>query len=697
MERKLLSLLLTLTLLLACGTMAFAAAPAYSDNELPIIPIGGKQYTQIEGTSVGWNWNEDGTLTIAGEGAMPALAAEERPWNDKLDRIKKLVIENGVTAVCDGAFAGCTALESATLPASLTSIGEEAFSGCGKLASFTLPDALARIGAEAFTGTKYAEDNTKNGVLYKDHWLLKVSTTVAEVKLDAGTTGIADEALIGCSKLDSLSLPSSICFIGKDILKNSTYALTDANWTGDLLYLGKWLIAAKPDIEKAEILSDTVGIADSVFEGNTALLSLSFTDKKAASGSALRFYGARSFYGCTGLTGLPIPDGTERIGDEAFRRCLSLTEVVVPYSVSYIGDNAFADCDSLDKLTLYNEVCVIAVPRETLGVPGQTVLYGKKDSTAQKFAALTPTYTFRELAASDYCQTHDWGDWAVKTAPTAAAEGQLEIFCLHCGSADHATLPKLNSTDYTVTETVKATCTAEGTGKYTWKQTNYGTFSFDAATPKIAHDYTFTEKTKPTLTSEGLLDGTCKVCKATGSFSLPKLNETDYTYSVVTKPTCSATGTGRYTLKNTATYGTRTYDVTLEKTAHSWGTPTYTWSTDNKTVTATRSCSVCKQSETKTAASTSQSTATCTVAGKTTFTALFPDSGYSTQTKTVDAAALGHVDANKDNKCDRCGTVIDGSKTSPDTGFTPALAAGMLLLGTLGTALPIRKLRRKDS
>ena len=66
-------------------------------------------------------------------------------------------------------------------------------------------------------------------------------------------------------------------------------------------------------------------------------------------------------------------------------------------------------------------------------------------------------------------------------------------------------------TDYNYTVIVPATCTAAGTGRYTWKTTTYGTFSFDVAIPNTGHSYS-TTITEPSCTAQGYAVHTCSVC-----------------------------------------------------------------------------------------------------------------------------------------------------------------------------------------
>ena len=112
---------------------------------------------------------------------------------------------------------------------------------------------------------------------------------------------------------------------------------------------------------------------------------------------------------------------------------------------------------------------------------------------------------------------------------------------------------------------------------------------------------------------------------------------------------------------------------TFPAIAISWGSPTYTWSSDYKTVTATRvsqSDSTKKETETVNTTSAVTKAATCTAKGTTTYTATFKNTAFTKQTKAVEnIAALGHSwDAGKVTKeptttatgvmtytCQRCG------------------------------------------
>ena len=81
--------------------------------------------------------------------------------------------------------------------------------------------------------------------------------------------------------------------------------------------------------------------------------------------------GDSAFYHCGRLTSVTIPDGVTSIGDDAFSWC-SLTSVTIPDSVTSIGDDAFNSCRSLTTVTIGNGVTSI----------GHSAFYGCKSITS---------------------------------------------------------------------------------------------------------------------------------------------------------------------------------------------------------------------------------------------------------------------------------------------------------------------------
>lgn len=79
---------------------------------------------------------EDGTLTIWGT-EMPHYVLSYAPWHKDKEKIKKVVVENGVINIGILAFSDCSSLTSVEIPNSVTSIETYAFKGCTSLTSIT--------------------------------------------------------------------------------------------------------------------------------------------------------------------------------------------------------------------------------------------------------------------------------------------------------------------------------------------------------------------------------------------------------------------------------------------------------------------------------------------------------------------------------------------------------------------------------
>ena len=76
----------------------------------------------------------------------------DTPWCSQKDKIKRVVIENGVTSIGAMAFYNCSVLTSVTIPNSVTSIGEYAFYGCSSLTSISFPKSVTSIGIYVLYG-----------------------------------------------------------------------------------------------------------------------------------------------------------------------------------------------------------------------------------------------------------------------------------------------------------------------------------------------------------------------------------------------------------------------------------------------------------------------------------------------------------------------------------------------------------------
>lgn len=75
----------------------------------------------------------DWTLTISGEGEMPDFEGTGDPvcpWENEKQKIKKVIIEKGVTNIGKNAFRGCSELAEVHISKTVKKIGDAAFRDC---------------------------------------------------------------------------------------------------------------------------------------------------------------------------------------------------------------------------------------------------------------------------------------------------------------------------------------------------------------------------------------------------------------------------------------------------------------------------------------------------------------------------------------------------------------------------------------
>ena len=64
--------------------------------------------------------------------------------------ITTVVLPEYVREILSGAFAGCSSLTNITIPYGVTTMGDRVFSGCSSLTSIIITDSVTSIGYSAF-------------------------------------------------------------------------------------------------------------------------------------------------------------------------------------------------------------------------------------------------------------------------------------------------------------------------------------------------------------------------------------------------------------------------------------------------------------------------------------------------------------------------------------------------------------------
>ena len=202
------------------------------------------------GDSASWKLDAEGTLTISGTGATYDFFDDYNctaPWYDaelRL-RIKKVVVEKGITYVGTWAFYDCSEMTSVSLPTTLETMGASVFMDCTSLTSVTIPAGVTFISGDFFRGcTSLKSVTLPDSLRETGGCTFMYCTSLTSVRLPATLLSISWQMFKDCKSLTSLTIPRSVvdvkqdAFSGCTALKNVTYTGTTADWKALTIYSG---------------------------------------------------------------------------------------------------------------------------------------------------------------------------------------------------------------------------------------------------------------------------------------------------------------------------------------------------------------------------------------------------------------------------------------------------------------------------
>lgn len=314
------------------------------------------------GDNVIWSLDEDGLLTIEGEGDMyDYTASEDNPFYEK--RIKNVVVNQGVTSIGSYTFYDSVRLKSIIIPAGLEIIGDHAFSGCTALMSVDISGSVYSIGANAFDGCIQLSTITLHEGTTSIGQSAFAGTAITVISLPEGLNIINDNLFSGCTALESIVVPDGITSIGSSAF-NSCTSLKGITLPESLESIGDWAFVSCSSLTNVSFSNNVFAIGEGAFYNCSSLETVILPENMTTVSN-------RVFYQCFSLKEIIIPEGVTSIGYDAFYGCTSLSEITIPKNVTAIGDNAFYNdlitvvvlCEPPGKITdAFNGVAVIQYP-----------------------------------------------------------------------------------------------------------------------------------------------------------------------------------------------------------------------------------------------------------------------------------------------------------------------------------------------
>ena len=251
------------------------------------------------------------------------------------DDLPKNLTLSGYRGIANGAFSYCETLTSITIGEGVRSIGAYSFEDCYNLTSISIPASVTRIDGSAFDGCyRISSINLSSGnknykydggllVSADNTELVAVSRSVTSVKIPEGVSCVRSGFFAGCTKLTSVTFPSSVEEID-DVFGGWEEIEDDDDWY--------YKFHGCPVLKTI-----TVAPGNQYYKSvNGMLLGMDDGDLflKAVPQS---------------LTSVNVPEGVQWLSSSAFAGCSKLTAVTFPRSLYEYDGALYDDEDDIDE------------------------------------------------------------------------------------------------------------------------------------------------------------------------------------------------------------------------------------------------------------------------------------------------------------------------------------------------------------
>lgn len=355
------------------GTIDPIPDPNQPGTTKPTIPTGGTVIAsgtcgENEDNKLNWTLDSNGVLTISGSGSMMNYDSTEVPWAANRDKIKYLVVKEGVGRLGNRAFADCTQLAYVLLPDSLKGMGYVTFSGCTSLTQIEIPKNVRSIGAHDFNQSGLTSIIIPDNIISIGSGAFYFCENLTTVDMAEGVEYIEYNVFQNSKNLTKINIPSTVKRIGRysfdecKSLQEITYNGTRTQWNQIEISETINLHIDRPLTDKIVHCTDGDIAPGEIINSGECGDSLKWV---LDSNGVLTIGGTGKMQDYSSTTGAPwnadkdkikyaaIRADVTSIGSYAFDNCNMLEAIVIPDSVTTIGTGAFFQCNNLKEIS-YN-------------------------------------------------------------------------------------------------------------------------------------------------------------------------------------------------------------------------------------------------------------------------------------------------------------------------------------------------------
>ena len=273
--------------------------------------------SEIVESNIQWSISTDGVMVFTGTGEIPNYPENRTPWFEYADKVKMVIISEGITRVGDFAFDRFVNLESITIPTTLKSFGILTFNFCSRINSVYISDidAWCRIRFEGNLSNPMSY-GTENNTIYLNN------EPITEVVVPEDVEYL-DHNFNKFSQLEKITLPEGLKRIGDSTFKNCK-SLKNIEIPDTVTEIGAYAFAYCDSLESV-VIPDSVTLVE---------------------------MGA---FSASGLKTVELSKNMKIIYYATFGLCESLEEIVIPENIEIIERNAFGSCENLEKVTILGD------------------------------------------------------------------------------------------------------------------------------------------------------------------------------------------------------------------------------------------------------------------------------------------------------------------------------------------------------
>ena len=263
-------------------------------------------------------------------------------------KLKNINLSN-VTIINESAFDGCSKLQYVDI-SKVTEISKGAFRNCFSLSNITINDNGIYLREEAFSGCKNLNIDLSK-VLGFGLCCLQGCKNIVNVELSDKITSLARGAFKGCSNLESIKLPSNLRYIGDEAF-SGCYMLNSIELPNSVTKIGNSAFYYCNSLKTITLSNSLTEIGAHAFDHCTLLKQINLTD-------SITSIGSYAFSNCESLEAVTLPKNITTINDHVFYNCNKIINLIIPDNVTSIGACAFS-YSKINTINISDKVEVIA-------------------------------------------------------------------------------------------------------------------------------------------------------------------------------------------------------------------------------------------------------------------------------------------------------------------------------------------------